>query len=108
MALSKLQQFILEECLEHGGQCSRLIVDKNYESSKSQAKEEHYKKIITQSIERLIDRGLLVGYGTKTKEKLFITKIRLTPSGRRTTQQLRKSRQKKLPLRRIRKKNTSS
>ena len=75
MNLSKLQHFIIEECFDRGSQCSRSIIDKNYESSKSKAQKENFKQIITQSIERLIDRGLLVGYGMKTKEKLFITKI---------------------------------
>jgi len=97
--LSKLQQFILETCLENGGVLSRSIIDKNHSQSTSRAQKEHYKKIITQSIERLIDRGLLVGYGMKTKEKLFITKIRLTPQGKREISLIRKSKQKKLPLR---------
>ena len=104
MKLSSLQKFILEECLEHNKMCSRRVVDDNYKISKSRSKEENFKKIITQSIERLIDRGLLVGYGMKTQEKFFITKIRLTPSGRRTANELRKSKQKKLPLRK--RKNT--
>ncbi|MBU2494878.1 MAG: hypothetical protein KJ571_19830, partial [Bacteroidetes bacterium] len=67
MKLSSLQKFILEECLEHNSACSRRIIDDNYKTSKSRSKEENFRKIITQSIERLIDRGLLVGYGMKTK-----------------------------------------
>jgi len=98
--LSYIQQFILEECLEHGSTCSRRVIDENYKTSKSKAQQDNFKKIITQSIERLIDRGLLVGYGMKTKEKLFITKIRLTPSGRKSVKEIRKARQKRLPLRR--------
>jgi len=105
MTLSKLQQFILEECFDRRAQCSRSIIDKNYEFSKSKAQKENFKKIITQSIERLIDRGLLVGYGMRTQEKFFITKIRLTLSGKRIANEFRKSKQKKLPLK---KKRTSS
>ena len=97
--LSRIQQFILEECKEQGANCSRSFIDKSYTASKSKAQQENFKKIITQSIERLIDRGLLVGYGMKTKEKLFITKIRLTAAGARAVRKLRASRQKKLPLR---------
>jgi len=100
--LSRLQQFIVEECLGRGGSCSRVVIDKNYEFSKSKAQKENFKKIITQSIERLIDRGFLVGYGMKTQEKFFITKIRLTSSGRRAANESRKSKQKKLPLRKRR------
>lgn len=96
--LSYIQQFILEECFEQKGNCSRALIDKNYSASKSKASEENFKKIITQSIERLIDRGLIVGYGMKTKEKLFITKIRLTSSGKREILEIRKHKQKKLPL----------
>ncbi|MBU2576064.1 hypothetical protein KKF64_03205, partial [Patescibacteria group bacterium] len=87
--------------------CSRRIIDDNYKTSKSRSKEENFRKIITQSIERLIDRGLLVGYGMKTKEKLFITKIRLTSKGRSTAREMRRARQKKLPLKKyVQNKNT--
>ncbi len=96
--LSKLQQFILEACVEGGGSISRSVVDKNPDKSSSRAQREHYKQIITASIERLIDRGLLVGSGTKTREKLFITKIRLTPAGKKAAFQARKTRQATLPL----------
>lgn len=96
--LSKLQQYILEECTVRGGSISRRVLDYNYQASRSRARKENYKKIITQSIERLIDRGLLVGYGVKTKEKLFIDRIKITPAGRRQTQRWRESRQARLPL----------
>ena len=96
--LSYIQQFIIEECMDQSGNCSRVLIDKNYKSSKSIAKQENFRKIITQSIERLIDRGLLVGYGMKTKEKLFITKIRLTSIGKREALEIRKHKQKRLPL----------
>ena len=43
--------------------------------------------------------------GNKTKEKLFITKIRLTTQGKREISKIRKSKQRKLPLK---KKRTSS
>lgn len=102
--LSNLQKFILEECLEQGGSCSRTAIDKNHEQSKSKSRKQNFKKIITQSIERLIDKGLVVGYGMKTKEKLFITKIRLTSSGRREARQMRLARQKKLPLKKSKRK----
>ena len=99
LMLSKLQQFILEACAEGGGSVQRSVIDAYHDRSSSKAQQEHYKQIITQSIERLIDRGLLVGYGTKTREKLFITKIKLTPAGKRAALAARKKRQQKLPYR---------
>ena len=49
-------------------------------------------------IERLIDRGLAVGYGIKTKEKLFIQRVRLTPTGRGMILKMRARKQLNLPL----------
>ena len=92
--LSKLQQYILEECLTRGGSVGRRIFDNAQQG-------QHTKKVITQSIERLIGRGLLIGYGIKTKAKLFIDKVKITAAGRRQVQQLRDSRQTKLPLHKI-------
>lgn len=98
MKFSGLQRFILEECLEQGNSCSRYIIDKKYDQSRSKSQKENFKKIITQSIERLISRGMVVGYGFKTKEKLFITTIKLTTQGKRVAKEIRISHQKKLPL----------
>jgi len=98
MPLSKLQHYILEECVVRGGSISRRILDSNYPASRSRARGENFKKIITQSIERLIDRGLLVGYGMKTKEKLFIDRVRLTPSGRQRLEIIRRRKQPRLPI----------
>lgn len=96
--LSHLQQFILEECAARGGSISRQILDTNYSPSSSRSSAVNYKKVITQSIERLIDRGLAVGYGIKTKEKLFIQRVRLTPQGRAMVQKMRSRKQLNLPL----------
>ncbi len=96
--LSRLQQYILEECLARGGQCPRRIFDDSLIDKHSRAQRGNYKKIITQSIERLIDRGLAVGYGIKTKEKLFIQRVRLTPQGRGMVLKMRARKQLNLPL----------
>ncbi|MDP1709449.1 MAG: hypothetical protein Q8L21_00995, partial [Candidatus Komeilibacteria bacterium] len=64
----------------------------------SHAQSENYKKIVTQSIERLIERGMAVGYGLKTREKLFIEKVKLTASGKRAVSEFRAARQTRLPL----------
>jgi hypothetical protein len=54
-------------------------------------------KIITRSLERLIAKGLLIGYGYKTAEKLFIQRVSLTPKGRRLAKQIARE-QQRLPL----------
>ena len=45
-------------------------------------------KIITKSIERLIDKGLMIGYGEKTQYKLFIKQVKLTSFGKKVTKKL--------------------
>ena len=42
-------------------------------------------KIITQSIERLIDKELMVGFGERTSHKWYIKEIKITAFGRRQT-----------------------
>jgi len=52
---------------------------------------------VTRSIERLIDKGLMVGYGIRTPRKWFIKEVRLTTKGRREAKRLR-GEQQRLPL----------
>lgn len=52
---------------------------------------------ITVSLDRLIKKGLLVGFGEITKEKVYIDKIRLTRLGREIAKKLL-GEQKSLPL----------
>ena len=40
----------------------------------------------------------MVGYGVKTKEKLFIKEVKITSQGRRIVQDIIDKSQKKLPL----------
>ena len=56
---------------------------------------------ITKSLERLIDKGLMIGYGRRTPKKWFIDEIRLTPAGTKTARRLL-GEQQKLPFRTIR------
>ena len=44
---------------------------------------------ITKTLENLVDKGCLVGYGVRTPQKWFIHEIRLTPEGRRMAKKLR-------------------
>ena len=95
---SSLQKSIIIKCWEKRGICGRAAIEDNFSGKTSQAKMGNYKKIITVSIERLIERGILTGYGIKTKDKLFINKIKLTPLGRRQAAAILKRKQLALPL----------
>lgn len=53
--------------------------------------------IITKSIERLIDREMLTGYGVRTPHKWFLKEIKLTPKGRKMAKKLL-GEQQTLPL----------
>jgi hypothetical protein len=62
-------------------------------------KKEDRVNIITKSLERLIDNGLLVGYGVRTPKKWFIKSVKLTTLGRKKWSAWLASGQAKLPLR---------
>ena len=52
---------------------------------------------VTKSLENLIDKGLLIGYGVITPKKWYIKEIEMTSAGRRVAKKLGDKRQK-LPL----------
>ncbi len=100
MRLSALQQYILLECLNSkGGRINRQILDKFY-LKKKKPKKESKTKIISQSIERLINREFLIGYGVRTPHKWFIREIRLTMKGKKLAFNLQ-GEQMRLPLKKI-------
>lgn len=82
MRLSKLQKHILKQCyiLKPYGRVPRNKVEGFFKIPRV--------KIVTRSIERLIDKGLLVGYGMRTPEKWFISEIRLTQGGKKQARQV--------------------
>lgn len=85
MKLSSLQKYILKQALQSNkARVSRALLDKFYTNKKSAPAQKIRANIITKSIERLIDKGLLVGFGEKTQHKLFIQQIRLTAKGKKT------------------------
>lgn len=95
MRLSNLQKYILLLGYEERGKFGRGRLLKFYEKSitsagrqKKQPKKEDQINIITKSLERLIDKGLLIGYGIRTPKKWFIKEIKLTAEGRRTARRL--------------------
>ncbi len=98
MRFSALQQHILKTALEEGGRVGRTLFLRFYDSAESGSKEQLRGKIITHSLERLIDRGYMTGFGHRTKEKWFIDAVELTPLGKRQARLLI-AQQQRLPLR---------
>ncbi|MEK7158780.1 MAG: hypothetical protein AAB733_04385 [Patescibacteria group bacterium] len=84
--LSSLQRAILEECLEEGRK--RLDRHRFWAFYAHHQKPRSPQKAITKSLERLIEREFLVGYGIRTPHKWFIQQVRLTPKGRKVARHL--------------------
>jgi len=70
---------------------------KFYNSYKKKPKKDIQINSISTSLDRLIKKGILVGFGEITKTKVFIDKVRLTTLGRKISKNLL-GEQKKLPL----------
>jgi len=99
MRLSKLQQYILLKALARRGQkIDRGIFLDFYKNKKSAAKAELHTKIVTRSLENLIDKELMIGYGMRTTHKWFVRDVRLTAKGKRMARKLL-GEQMKLPFR---------
>jgi len=83
MKLSALQKYILLECLNaKNGRIFRGSLANFYSRTKVSPKQKLMVKIITKSIERLIKRDLVVGFGEITSERQFIKEIKITAKGR--------------------------
>jgi hypothetical protein len=81
MRLSELQKYLVIQCYENKkGKVDRDEFLKFYENKKT-AKPTLQAKIITQSIESLIDREVFLGYGVRTPHKWFIREVGLTKKG---------------------------
>ncbi|MFA7654134.1 MAG: hypothetical protein WCX97_03795 [Candidatus Magasanikbacteria bacterium] len=77
---SLLQRHILKECFARKGEkVSRRIFNVFYKNKKNKQKD--LVNTITKCLERLINRGLLIGYGTRTTKKWFIREVKLTKLG---------------------------
>jgi len=91
MRLSSLQKFILLECLNSKtGRISRTRLPKFYNTVKKDKRPTDLMitKIITKSIERLIDKELMVGFGERTPHKWYIKDIKLMQAGKRVAKKL--------------------
>lgn len=93
MKFSKLQKYILLRSFEQGRKYDRQILAEFYKKRMPK----NCFKIITRSIERLIDRELLTGFGVRTPHKWFIKEIKLTLKGRKIAKKFL-GEQQKLPL----------
>jgi hypothetical protein len=99
MRLSLLQKFILRSVYE--SRLKRFPRDtfvEFYQQKKTQISGGDKVKSITKSIERLIDKEMMVGYGVRTPHKWYIHEVKLTVKGRREGKRLR-GEQQQLPLR---------
>jgi hypothetical protein len=97
MRFSALQKYILLQCLNSkSGKILRTHLNQFY--NQRQSKPKLITKIITQSLERLINREFLIGHGIRTPHKWFIKEIKLTSKGRKEARKLL-GEQMKLPLR---------
>jgi hypothetical protein len=97
MRLSKLQKYIILQGFDAKNKLDRKGLLDFYNAYKKKPSKEIMVNSITNSLERLIKKGLLVGFGELTKEKTYIQKIRLTTDGRKVGKKLF-GEQKRLPL----------
>ncbi len=89
MKLSGLQKFILRTVWNRQQpRVPRSLFLQFYQKRKNPPTLSKQIKIITQSLERLIDKGLIVGFGHKTKEKYFIKEVKLTAAGKKVAREL--------------------
>ncbi|MFA6198517.1 MAG: hypothetical protein WC734_05215 [Patescibacteria group bacterium] len=99
MTFSSLQRYILREAyMSRQKQFSRRGMAKFYQYHKPMPSAKDQQNIITKSIERLIDKGYLIGYGRRTPQKWFIDSIALTAPGRKAGKKFM-GEQQALPLR---------
>lgn len=94
---SLLQRHVLKECFSRKGEkVGRRVFNVFYCDKKIKLKDQV--NTITKCLERLIDRGLLIGYGTRTPRKWFIREVKLTKLGIKKWLEWLSSRQGKLPF----------
>lgn len=89
MRLSPLQKYILRSCYFTPPRAvARGGFAKFYDQQKTKPKVDDLVNIITKSLESLIDKGLMVGYGVRTPKKWYIKEVKLMPAGRKVARKL--------------------
>ena len=87
MKLSELQKYILKQAWQSESKtAAKGVLEKFYDFDKRKPKD--IISIITKSVDRLIKKDLVAGYGHKTAKKWFISQVRLTTKGRKTARNL--------------------
>ena len=103
MRLSHLQEFILKTSYEnHAARIHRRAFLSYYQLAPASERTGDIHGVLTRSLERLIDRELMVGYGRRTPHKWFIDEVRLTSKGSGMAKKLM-GEQQSFPFRRARK-----
>ncbi len=98
MPFSPLQKYIIKQAGENTkNRLSRHVLAQYYSNKKKTQDPKLQTKIITKSLERLINQGYLVGFGQKTQHKLFITHIKLTLAGKKMAKKF-SGQQAELPI----------
>lgn len=89
MRFSPLQKFILLTTYNaRGYRIKRDSFLVYFQEGKSKAKAEIQAKILTGSLENLIDKGLMIGFGRRTPKKWFLEEVKLTEVGIKQTRKL--------------------
>lgn len=97
MNLSSWQRLMLREAAKAKPRVHRRLFEQEYKRLNPEASQKEVMDMVTKTMERLIDRGLAIGYGYKTQYKLFLTTLNLTPAGRKVAKEISKK-QILLPL----------
>ncbi|RJR32011.1 hypothetical protein C4569_00630 [Candidatus Parcubacteria bacterium] len=97
MKLSNLQKYILKQSYFSRSKKINRHLFLNYYKDKKKISEKDKINSITKSLDRLIEKDLIFGFGEKTAHKFYIQEIKLTPKGRLTARNLA-GKQQKLPL----------
>ncbi|MFA4819107.1 MAG: hypothetical protein WC621_04655 [Patescibacteria group bacterium] len=98
MRLSPLQKYLLRACYFTPTRVvGRSGFVRYYDKQPTKPKADDVVNIITKSLESLIDKGLMIGYGVRTPRKWFIKEVRLSAIGRRAAKKLL-GEQQKLPF----------
>lgn len=100
MRLSALQKYVLRVCSSRGGRSGREPFYEFYRGVKEPPKHDDQVNAVTKALERLIDRELMVGSGTRTPHKWYVREVRLTPKGRKIARELL-GKQQALPLKSV-------
>lgn len=97
MFYSLLQRHILKECFAKKGEAVHRRVFNLFYKEKGVRNKDKV-NAITKCLERLVDKGLLIGYGTRTPKKWFIREVKITRQGIKKWVEWIASRQAKLPF----------